>query len=49
MPSWVLKAEQLFDLTTDPHELTDLSSDPSQADRIEALRARLETLRAAAR
>lgn len=41
--------EQLFDLETDPHELVDLARDPRFADRLAALRTRLEQLRTAAR
>lgn len=32
---------QLFDLSADPHEAKDLSADPAQKDRIEALRKRM--------
>ena len=37
---------QLFDLTTDPWELTNLASDPAQAALVADLHARLERLRA---
>jgi N-acetylglucosamine-6-sulfatase len=36
---------QLFDLTTDPWELTNLGSDPAQAPLIADLHARLSRLR----
>jgi arylsulfatase A-like enzyme len=41
--------EQLFDLKADPAEKKDLIADPSQADRLAQLRARLTELRIAAR
>jgi arylsulfatase len=41
--------EQLFDLTTDPHEENDLIADPAQAERLAALRARFSELKAAAK
>jgi len=34
---------QLFDLSTDPHELNDLATDPRHADVVADLRAKLET------
>ena len=37
---------QLFDLQSDPHEMKDLSGDPSQASRIEALTGLLKTWQA---
>ena len=32
---------ELFDLTADPHELTNLFSDPAQSERVRAMAARL--------
>jgi len=37
----VTGAEQLFDLTDDPHELRDLSGDPGRAERVATWRRRL--------
>ena len=36
---------QLFDLTDDPHELTNLADEPAQADRLRTMRGWLETWR----
>jgi len=36
---------QLFDLTTDPWELTNLAQDPAQAPLVAQLHARLEQLK----
>jgi arylsulfatase A-like enzyme len=41
--------EQLFDLTTDPHEETDLARDPACGERLAAMRTRFAELKAAAR
>ena len=46
-PDWGV--EQLFDLAHDPYEARDLARDPSQADRLSAMRARLSEARTAAR
>jgi arylsulfatase A-like enzyme len=35
-------AEELYDLTADPHELTNLAGDPAQSGRLKALRADLD-------
>ncbi|MES2922782.1 MAG: sulfatase [Verrucomicrobiota bacterium] len=43
------KLEQLFDLTTDPHEENDLARDPAQTARLAEMRTRFSELKAAAR
>lgn len=43
------KTEQLFDLTTDPHEEKDLIADPTQKDKLDEMRQRFGKLKAAAR
>ena len=41
--------EELFDLTADPHEETNLAAAPKQTDRLKELRTRLKELRDAAK
>lgn len=40
-------AEELYDVATDPHELTNLAADPKQAERLKTLRADLDAWMAA--
>lgn len=41
--------EQLFHVSADPHEETDLANDPAQKTRLAAMRARFQELKAAAK
>jgi len=40
-------AEELYDMATDPHELTNLAADPKHAERLKTLRADLDAWMAA--